>query len=191
MKFVQTTLSLSLSLTRTDTRTSASFSNLHFPYRLAFLSLSLSLQCSVDHTFMSHPTKRLPSSRPNSSSAAASSSSSSSSLSAAAIGPPMKKSKSQAVACSLDPNKNGLHHHHHHHNHSQDGNDVVFDPSAMSLDEDLKPSDGPSFAANLSRKKATPPQPSGKKFVIKLNKGDRFFDSIPLNFFFGLFGIRL
>ncbi|GMN43249.1 hypothetical protein TIFTF001_012455 [Ficus carica] len=133
---------------------------------------------------MSHPTKRLPSSRPNSSSAAASSSSSSSSLSAAAaaaIGPPMKKSKSQAVACSLDPNKNGLHHHHHHRNHSQDGNDVVFDPSAMSLDEDLKPSDGPSFAANLSRKKATPPQPSGKKFVIKLNKA-KDKPKLPPNF---------
>lgn len=88
----------------------------------------------------------------------------------------MKKAKSQAVACSLDPSKNGLHHHHHHHPHthpSQDpDNDVVFDPSTMTLDEDLK-SDDPSsraVAANLSRKKAQPPQPT-KKLVIKLLKG--------------------
>lgn len=91
----------------------------------------------------------------------------------------MKKTKSQAVACSLDPaNKNGLHHHR---NDFADANDVVFEPSSMVLDEDLKhqpppghadddAATGRGVAANLSRKKATPPQPP-KKLVIKLNKG--------------------
>ncbi|TQD85198.1 hypothetical protein C1H46_029286 [Malus baccata] len=49
---------------------------------------------------------------------------------------------------------------------------VVFDPSSMSLDEDLKPDD-PSpqgIAANLSGKKGQAPQPSTKKLVIKLIK---------------------
>ncbi|XP_024030922.1 cullin-4 [Morus notabilis] len=120
---------------------------------------------------MSHPTKRLSSSRSNTNAAAASSSSSFSTA-AATNGPPMKKTKSQAMACSLDPNKNGLHH------NNQDNNDVVFDPS-MALDEDPKPSDG--AAANLSRKKATPPHPPGKKFVIKFNK-DKEKPKLPVNF---------
>ena len=95
--------------------------------------------------------------------------------------PPMKKAKSQAVACSLDPNKNGLHHH-----HNQDDNDVVFDPSSMALDDDSKSEDAraPS-AANLSRKKATPPQPA-KKFVIKLVKGWVSFFLISFDFFLPL-----
>ncbi|CAN6553359.1 unnamed protein product [Malus baccata var. baccata] len=132
-------------------------------------------------SLMSHPNKR--SSAINHS--GTSSSSSSSSLNPSSAGPPMKKAKSQAVAGSLDPSKNGLHHHHHHHPHthpSQDpDNDAVFDPSSMSLDEDLKPDD-PSprgIAANLSRKKAQPPQPSTKKLVIKLVKAK---PTLPTNF---------
>ncbi|KAJ1430596.1 Winged helix-like DNA-binding domain superfamily [Sesbania bispinosa] len=75
--------------------------------------------------------------------------------------PPMKKAKSQAVACSLDP-KNGLHHH--------AADDAVFDsddPNARGF-----------IAANLSRKKATPPQPP-KKLLIKLHKGK---PTLPPNF---------
>ncbi|CAN6683666.1 unnamed protein product [Malus baccata var. baccata] len=132
-------------------------------------------------SLMSHPTKR--SSAINHSSSGTSSSSSSS-LNPSSAGPPMKKAKSQAVACSLDPSKNGLHHHHHHpHTHpTQDpDNDAVFDPSSMSLDDDLRPDD-PSprgVAANLSRKKAQPPQPSTKKLVIKLVKAK---PTLPTNF---------
>ncbi|KAL6282644.1 hypothetical protein ACE6H2_013573 [Prunus campanulata] len=128
-------------------------------------------------SLMSHPTKRSSAINNNTSSSTSSSLNPSS-------GPPMKKAKSQAVACSLDPSKNGLHHHHHHHSHthpSQDpDNDVVFDPSTMALDEDLK-SDDPSsraVAANLSRKKAQPPQPT-KKLVIKLLKAK---PTLPTNF---------
>lgn len=95
---------------------------------------------------MSLPTKR------SATSATASSHSSSSSPHYQ----PMKKAKSQAVACSFDPSKNGLH-------HREDG----FDPSSMAIDQDPRPD---TAAANLSRKKATPPLP-GKKLVIKLHKG--------------------
>lgn len=51
--------------------------------------------------------------------------------------------------------------------------DVVFD---SSMDDDLKPTDLPrggaasNMAANLARKKATPPQPA-KKLLIRLHKG--------------------
>ncbi|KAF5944098.1 hypothetical protein HYC85_018175 [Camellia sinensis] len=74
----------------------------------------------------------------------------------------MKKAKSQAVACSLD-NKNGLQHHQHSSSMIQDSNDPndVIDPAAAGLGRS---------ATNLSRKKATPPQPA-KKLVIKLLKG--------------------
>ncbi|WRX26491.1 Cullin [Theobroma cacao] len=114
------------------------------------------------------PTKR---SLSNANSNATASSSSSSSPH---FHPSMKKAKSQAVACSLDPNKNGLHHH-----HNQDDNDVVFDPSSMALDDDSKPDDARApAAANLSRKKATPPQPA-KKLVIKLVKAK---PTLPTNF---------
>ncbi|CAL5409311.1 unnamed protein product [Camellia sinensis] len=75
----------------------------------------------------------------------------------------MKKAKSQAVACSLD-NKNGLQHHQHSSSMIQDPNDPndVVDPAAAGLGRS---------ATNLSRKKATPPQPA-KKLVIKLLKGE-------------------
>ncbi|KAF9684160.1 hypothetical protein SADUNF_Sadunf04G0088800 [Salix dunnii] len=85
---------------------------------------------------------------------------------------PMKKAKSQAAsACSpLDHNINGLHH----------SEDVVFDPSSMSLDDDPKLVDyrTPPATANLSRKKATLPQPA-KKLVIKLVKAK---PTLPANF---------
>ncbi|KAF7840480.1 cullin-4 [Senna tora] len=86
--------------------------------------------------------------------------------------------------------KNGLHHHpQHDFNLNNSSDDVVFDPTSMPLDDDLK-SDEPSalpnargvMAANLSRKKATPPQPpnkSSKKFSIKLHKGK---PTLPPNF---------
>ncbi|PPR96732.1 hypothetical protein GOBAR_AA23935 [Gossypium barbadense] len=87
----------------------------------------------------------------------------------------MKKAKSQAVACSLDPNRNGLHHHH----NNQDDNNVLFDPSSMPLHDDSKSADARTpAAANLSRKKATPPQPA-KKLVIKLVKAK---PTLPTNF---------
>ncbi|XP_038705858.1 cullin-4-like [Tripterygium wilfordii] len=92
--------------------------------------------------------------------------------------PPMKKAKSQAVACSLDSsNRNGLHHHRHHHASADD--EVFFDSSSKSIDDDLKPEDRVlPPAANLSRKKATPPQPA-KKLVIKLLKAK---PTLPTNF---------
>ncbi|GKV36953.1 hypothetical protein SLEP1_g45035 [Rubroshorea leprosula] len=91
--------------------------------------------------------------------------------------PPMKKTKSQAVACSsLDPSKNGLQHRH---NHTQVENEVVFEPSAMAIDDDVRPDESRApAAANLSRKKATLPQPS-KKLVIKLVKAK---PTLPTNF---------
>lgn len=79
--------------------------------------------------------------------------------SAGAPSTPMKKAK-PSVACSFDPS-----------------DDVVLDTSSipMPLDDDLKP-DLPNargvMAANLSRKKATPPQPA-KKLLIKLHKGTK------------------
>ncbi|KAK7825352.1 cullin-4 [Quercus suber] len=96
----------------------------------------------------------------------------------------MKKAKSQAAA--LDP-KNGLHHQDFN-SSNNNSNDVVFDPSSMSVDDDFKshdssapsPSPAPprSVAANLSRKKAQPPQPT-KKLVIKLLKAK---PTLPANF---------
>lgn len=88
-------------------------------------------------------------------------SSSSSSNAAAPFFSPMKKAKSQAVACSLDSNRNGRQQH-----VRFDENDVIDDPNPNDA-VDPSPS---GTTANLARKKATPPQPA-KKFVIKLNKG--------------------
>ncbi|KAE8713076.1 Cullin-4 [Hibiscus syriacus] len=91
----------------------------------------------------------------------------------------MTKAKSQAVACSLEPNKKGLHHRHHHNSNNQNATDVVFDPSCMPLDDDPNSADALSPAtANLSLKKATPPQPA-KKLVIKLVKAK---PTLPANF---------
>ncbi|KAL2524452.1 Cullin-4 [Abeliophyllum distichum] len=91
----------------------------------------------------------------------------------------MKKAKSQAVAYSID-NKNGQqsvpHVHFDHSGHSsiidEDSNDVVLDASASSNSFGRGVgggSGGSGVTANLSRKKATPPQPA-KKLVIKLVK---------------------
>ncbi|KAJ6416840.1 hypothetical protein OIU84_002677 [Salix udensis] len=86
--------------------------------------------------------------------------------------PPMKKAKCQAASAfsPLDYSKNGLHH----------SDEVVFDPSSISLDDDPKLVDyrPPPAAANLSRKKATLPQPA-KKLVIKLVKAK---PTLPTNF---------
>lgn len=108
-------------------------------------------------TFMSLPTKR--SITDNNAVTAASSS--------AARSPPMKKAK------------NGLQHHPQQDCNLNPSNDVVFDPKSMALDDDLKTDDPTALpnargvmAANLSRKKATPPQPPRtKKLAIKLHKG--------------------
>ncbi|CAN1227293.1 CUL4 [Linum grandiflorum] len=110
---------------------------------------------------MSLPTKR------SATTAAASSSSTTTSAAAAACFPPMKKAKSQPCSpLDSSSNKNGLQHHF----TSPNSADVLFDPSSMSLDDNPTLVDAsPPAAANLSRKKATLPQPA-KKLVIKLNK---------------------
>lgn len=91
--------------------------------------------------------------------------------------PPMKKPKSQ----SLD-SKNGFNAADQNH----DSEDVDVDPSSMIVDDHLKPHNENSRApitagvtANLSRKKATPPNPTTKKLVIKLVKAK---PSLPPNF---------
>ncbi|KAI3697596.1 hypothetical protein L6452_30690 [Arctium lappa] len=91
----------------------------------------------------------------------------------------MKKARSQPVACSLD-NKNGFQQH-------RFDNDSSVNPSSMFEDptgnEVVDPSGAlatsvAGFTANLSRKKATPPQPA-KKLVIKLLKAK---PTLPKNF---------
>ncbi|KAK6932201.1 Cullin, N-terminal [Dillenia turbinata] len=126
---------------------------------------------------MSHPTNNK---RSASAAAINTISSSSSTQNDAASSPfasslPMKKAKSQALGCSLD-SKNGIQHQqqHHHHVHFPEDDDSN---NNMVIDEDLKTIDAASpsrgnptgVTANLSRKKATPPQPA-KKLVIKLVK---------------------
>ncbi|KAL0398329.1 UNVERIFIED_CONTAM: hypothetical protein Sradi_2176200 [Sesamum radiatum] len=95
--------------------------------------------------------------------------------------PAMKKAKSQAVSCSLDGNKNGQQqitpHVHfaeppvHSPMMEDDPSDVVMEasPSSTVFGRGVSASGG-GVTANLSRKKATPPQPT-KKLVIKLVKG--------------------
>ncbi|KAH7839521.1 hypothetical protein Vadar_005284 [Vaccinium darrowii] len=90
--------------------------------------------------------------------------------------PAMKKAKSQAVASSLD-NKNGLHHQPPPHHH------IHFDTDLASIEEDPNsnhpiPVGSSGVTSNLSRKKATPPQPA-KKLVIKLLKAK---PTLPTNF---------
>ncbi|XP_027089059.1 cullin-4 isoform X1 [Coffea arabica] len=108
--------------------------------------------------------------------------------------PAMKKAKSQAVAYSLDNNKNGQPPHVH---FSPDidvnnasmldveeedpgslSSDVVMDPNLSSFNSNAMSRGASSGTANLSRKKATPPQPQ-KKLVIKLLKGK---PTLPSNF---------
>ncbi|KAL0352848.1 UNVERIFIED_CONTAM: Cullin-4 [Sesamum angustifolium] len=103
--------------------------------------------------------------------------------------PAMKKAKSQAVACSLDGNKNGQQqitpHVHfaeppvHSPMMEDDPSDVVMEasPSSTVFGRGVSASGG-GVTANLSRKKATPPQPT-KKLVIKLVKAK---PTLPSNF---------
>lgn len=132
------------------------FSNLHLlRFRLLLFTYNALLI-----TFMSLPTKR--SITDNNATSAATDTSSS-----AARSPPMKKAK------------NGLQHHPQQDCNLNPSHDVVFDPNSMALDDDLKADDPTALpnarsvmAANLSRKKATPPQPPRtKKLAIKLHKG--------------------
>ncbi|XP_058203740.1 cullin-4-like isoform X1 [Rhododendron vialii] len=115
---------------------------------------------------MSHP-------NPSSSSSTNTTTNINNKRSASAHFPAMKKAKSQAVASSLD-NKNGLHHHQqppHHHIHF----DTDLD---SSIEQDSNIAASSAVTANLSRKKATPPQPA-KKLVIKLLKAK---PTLPANF---------
>ncbi|XP_042477831.1 cullin-4-like [Macadamia integrifolia] len=124
--------------------------------------------------------------RPNCNSSSSSSSSSSSNGVGGGCGgrlSTMKKAKSQSLTCSIEKNSFHL-------QQQQNQNHFVKqnDDSSMILDEDFKAdasdvSPGCSgapigVAANLSRKKATLPQPS-KKLVIKLVKAKPI---LPTNF---------
>ncbi|URE17705.1 Cullin family [Musa troglodytarum] len=110
----------------------------------------------------------------------------------------MKKAKPlPAAPCSLEKEKNGLHHHSHHFDIAAAAAAAAAvaaavatrpgkEEDAMLLDqEELKPGASvpmtmTGVVANLSWKKATPPQPSAKKqLVIKFVKGK---PSVPANF---------
>ncbi|KAK3016276.1 hypothetical protein RJ639_007348 [Escallonia herrerae] len=84
----------------------------------------------------------------------------------------MKKAKSQAVTCSLDPNsnKNGF--------DPTTNIDMADDPSSVIEDPNSSDAVSPGFTHNLSRKKAAAPQPA-KKLVIKLVKAK---PTLPTNF---------
>ncbi|KAL3520226.1 hypothetical protein ACH5RR_018375, partial [Cinchona calisaya] len=108
--------------------------------------------------------------------------------------PLMRKAKSPAVAYSLDNKKNGQPPHIHfsrdiNTNHTsmidveeEDpsilSSNVVMDPSISNFNSNAVSGGASSGTANLSRKKATPPQPQ-KKLVIKLLKGK---PTLPSNF---------
>ncbi|KAL3616891.1 Cullin-4 [Castilleja foliolosa] len=94
----------------------------------------------------------------------------------------MKKAKSQGAACSVDGNKNGQQHiapHVHFSTHSPlieyDTSDAS--PSSAGFSRGASASGG-GITSNLSRKKATPPDPT-KKLVIKLLKAK---PALPSNF---------
>ncbi|GAB2296895.1 hypothetical protein Dimus_030996 [Dionaea muscipula] len=115
---------------------------------------------------MSQPTNKRPTNTTATSAA-------SSSPSASPYFPPMKKPKSQSSPCTLD-SKNGL--------RLNFGNNDDDDSSSMIVDEDLKrDANVPpgNVTENWGRKKATPPNPSTKKFVIKLVKAK---PTVPNNF---------
>ncbi|KAK6124066.1 hypothetical protein DH2020_042191 [Rehmannia glutinosa] len=104
----------------------------------------------------------------------------------APVFPAMKKAKSQGVACSLDGNKNGQQQitpHGHFGAHSpmieDDPSDGAMEasPSSAVFGRGVSASGG-GVTANLSRKKATPPNPT-KKLVIKLVKAK---PTLPSNF---------
>ncbi|KAI3740107.1 hypothetical protein L2E82_30525 [Cichorium intybus] len=78
--------------------------------------------------------------------------------------PAMKKARSQPAACHVD-NKNGLQQHRFNNDSSISCSSIFEDPTGNEVvDASIA-----GFTANLSRKKATPPQPA-KKLVIKLLK---------------------
>lgn len=101
----------------------------------------------------------------------ASSSSTATAAASSSSSQPMKKVKSQPPQTApVECEKNGLH-----------PATIQEDEDAMLVDQDeLKDATSAAnattgVAANLSRKKATPPQPSAKKqLVIKLVKGEAF-----------------
>ncbi|XP_075481912.1 LOW QUALITY PROTEIN: cullin-4-like [Primulina tabacum] len=104
---------------------------------------------------------------------------------AASIFPAMKKAKSQAVASSIEGNKNGQQQITPHVHFSEstmienDPNDVVLEATAASGSFGVRVgAGGGGSTANLARKKATPPQPT-KKLVIKLVKAK---PTLPINF---------
>ena len=97
----------------------------------------------------------------------------------------MKKTKSQ----SLD-SKNGLHSS----LNSDDGASMIVDEDLTQPESDyshrnvVSSSDSRSIiATNLSRKKATPPNPSTKKLVIKLIKGFFSFSLLLILGYLGFF----
>ncbi|KAL6553166.1 Cullin-4 [Orobanche gracilis] len=110
---------------------------------------------------------------------------------AASIFPAMKKSKSQAAGCSLDGSKNGQQQATPHVHFAEppvlspmiedDPNDGVLEASSPSNHFDRGVAASAGVTANLSRKKATPPQPA-KKLVIKLVKDCFAKPTLPSNF---------
>ncbi|RAL50260.1 hypothetical protein DM860_007934 [Cuscuta australis] len=91
--------------------------------------------------------------------------------------PAMKKAKTQAIACSLDTNMNGGQHHVHFSSEDPSISPSIEDPN-LSGDVHTSSSTSGGVTANLSRKKAIPPQPA-KKLVIKLVKAK---PTLPRNF---------
>ncbi|PIA41621.1 hypothetical protein AQUCO_02200213v1 [Aquilegia coerulea] len=83
----------------------------------------------------------------------------------------MKKAKSQAISCSME--KNGQNNHH----YEDFGTSMIVDDNNLKSESQFGVIDCTSqnpttiVAANLSRKKATPPQPAKKPLVIKFTKG--------------------
>ncbi|CAI9783451.1 unnamed protein product [Fraxinus pennsylvanica] len=132
---------------------------------------------------MSQPTSTNPSKRSSpcssTSTTAAATRDAAAGSSGATIFPAMKKAKSQSVPCSLDSNKNGqqsINPHVHFADTPAHSPMTEDDPSSV-LEGSLSSGRGAAAVggheggtiANLSRKKATPPQPA-KRLVIKLNK---------------------
>ncbi|KAK4399362.1 Cullin-4 [Sesamum angolense] len=138
----------------------------HHPATSASASASASTSTSTSTSTSAVPVKR--SSSPHSSTTPTATG-----VGAVPVVPAMKKAKSQAVACSLDGNKNGQQqitpHVHfaetpvHSPMMEDDPSDVVMEasPSSTVFGRGVSASGG-GVTANLSRKKATPPQPTKK-----------------------------
>ncbi|KAL7102674.1 hypothetical protein ACP275_08G132900 [Erythranthe tilingii] len=130
-----------------------------------------------------NPNKRSSSSNPNATTPIAAA------AAASPIFPPMKKAKSQGVSCSVDGNMNGQQQPTPHVHFAEtpalspmiedDPNDAVLEASSpSSAFGRVGATCGGGITSNLSRKKATPPQPT-KKLVIKLFKAK---PTLPSNF---------